>query len=82
MLQRLDLLTLGLFNVKQLKSDFDQAPWHLTAIFDDIDDSVAFWQCLFYDILQCHLPSRDVKIRNKSLPSIKSAINKEMNKRL
>lgn len=30
-------------DVRQLKSDFDQAPWHLTGLFDDIDDSVDTW---------------------------------------
>lgn len=70
-----------LLDVNQLKSDFDQAPWHVSEIFDDIDDCVAFWQCLYDDILHHHLPSRDAKIRDKSLPWINTSIRKEMNKR-
>ena len=31
--------------VKQFKSVFNQAPWHVAELFDVIDDSVAFWQC-------------------------------------
>ena len=53
--------------IRQLKSDFDQAPWHLTRLFDDIDDSVDTWQYLYNEIIHHHLPLRDVKIRAKSL---------------
>ena len=67
--------------VKQLKCDFDQAPWHVLEIFDEIDVSAGFWQCLYDEILHHHLPSRDVKIRDKSLPWINTSIRKEMNKR-
>ena len=55
-------------DVRQLKSDFDQAPWHLTRLFDDIDDSVDTWQYLYNEILHHHLPLRNVKIRATSLP--------------
>ena len=68
-------------DVRQLKSDFDQAPWHLTGLFDDIDDIVDTWQYLYNEILHHHLPLRNVKIRAKSLPWINTSIRKEMNKR-
>ena len=68
-------------DVRQLKSDFDQAPWHLTGLFDHIDDSVDTWQYLYNEILQHHLPLRNVKIRATSLPWINTSIRKEMNKR-
>ena len=70
-----------LLDVRHLKSDFDQAPWHLTQLFDDIDDSVDTWQYLYNEIIHHHLPLRDVKIRAKSLPWINTSIRKEMNKR-
>ena len=68
---------------RQLRSDFDQAPWHITELFDDIDDSLDTWQYLlvYNEILHHHLPPRDVKIRDKSLPWINTSIRKEMNKR-
>ncbi|KAL9980683.1 hypothetical protein ACROYT_G009301 [Oculina patagonica] len=68
-------------DTKQFRSDFDQAPWHITGLFDDIDDSVDAWQYLYDEILLHHLPPRDVRIRVKSLPWIDTSIRKEMNKR-
>ena len=51
-------------------------------IFDDIDDSLAFWQCIYKDILHRHIPLRDTKIKDKSLiPWINSFVRKEMNMR-
>jgi len=68
-------------DIKQLRSDFDQASWHITDLFDDIDDSVDAWQYLYNEMLHHHLPSRDVRIRDKSLSWINTSIRKEMNKR-
>ena len=59
-----------LLDKRLLRSDFDQAPWHITELFDDIGDSVDTWQYLYNEILHHHLPPRDVKIRDKSLPWI------------
>ena len=70
-----------LLDTQQLRSDFDQAPWHITGLFDDIDDSVYAWQYLYNEILHYHLPPRDVRIRDKSLPWINTSTRKEMNKR-
>ncbi|PFX12217.1 Cytidine and dCMP deaminase domain-containing protein 1 [Stylophora pistillata] len=68
-------------DTRQLRSDFDQAPWHTTSLFDDIDDSVDAWHCLYNEILNHHPPPRDAKIRDKALPWINTSIRKEMNKR-
>ena len=68
-------------DVKQLKCDFNQAPWHVLEIFDEIDDSACFWQCLYDGLLQHHLTSRVAKIRDKFIPWSITSIKKEMNKR-
>ena len=64
-------------DARQLKSDFDQAPWHLTRLFDDIDDSVDTWQCLYYEIKHHHLPLQDVKIRAKSFHGFTPPLEKK-----
>lgn len=68
-------------DVRQLNGNFDQAPWHLTGLFDDIDDSVDTWQYLYNETLHYHLPLQDVKIRAKSLSWINTFIRKELNKK-
>ncbi|XP_020617900.1 uncharacterized protein LOC110055830 [Orbicella faveolata] len=70
-----------LLDTKIDRSDFHQAPWHITGLFDDIDDSVDAWQYLYNEILHHHLPRRDVRIRDNSLPWINTSIRKEMNMR-
>lgn len=45
-------------DTKQFRSDFDQAPWHITGLFDDIDDSVDAWQYLYDEIIHHHLPQQ------------------------
>ena len=66
---------------KQLKTDFEHAPWHLVSLFDDIDDCHFVWNYLYKDIMDHHLPPWKAKIRPNSLPWIDSSIRKEMNKR-
>ena len=64
--------------IKQFRNDMEHAPRQLAGIFDDLDDSL----CLGYlckDIVNHHLPTRNVKIRCKSLPWISTYI-KEANK--
>ena len=38
-------------------TQFDRAPWHLTGLFHDVDDSKAFWQCVYNETLHQPLPS-------------------------
>lgn len=61
--------------------EFDQAPWHIASIFDDIDDSLYTWNYLYNNVLNRNLPVREVKVKDKSLPWINSSIRKQMNLR-
>ena len=53
----------------------------MASVFDDIDDSLYIWDYLYKDIVNHHLPTRNVKIRNKSLPWISTYIRKQINLR-
>lgn len=59
----------------------DHAPWQGAGIFDDVDDSLYLWDNLYKDIVNHHLPTRNVKIRCKSLPWISTYIRKQINLR-
>ena len=66
-------------NTESLRKDFEDAPWHLLDIFEEVEDSVFAWNCLYSDIVNQHVRKRKAKIRQKSLPWIDSHIRKEMN---
>lgn len=68
-------------DIKQFRIDMEHAPWQLAGIFDDVDDSLYLWDYLYKDIVNHYLPTRNVKIRSKSLPWISTYIRKQMNLR-
>lgn len=68
-------------DIKQFRNDVDHAPWQGAGIFDDVDDSLYLWDNLYKDIVNHHLPTRNVKIRSKSLPWISTYIRKQINLR-
>ena len=39
-------------DVNKSNQEISQAPWHVTEIFDDIEDSAFAWTYLFNDILK------------------------------
>ena len=51
------------------------------SLFDDIDDCHFTWNYSYNDIIDHHLPSREAKIRSKSLLWTDSSIRKGMNER-
>ena len=57
------------------------APFQIASIFDDPDDHLWAWQCLFNDICDEHAPWKEVKVRSSSDPWIKCDIRYKMNRR-
>ena len=43
-------------DIKQLRCDFDQATWHITGLFDDIDETVDAWQYLYNEYYTTTFP--------------------------
>ena len=56
-------------------------PWWICSIFEDVADIAWVWENLFNDAVNCHVPTRRVKARQRSLPWMNSEIRKAMNKR-
>ena len=41
-------------NEKDLQTDLDMAPWHVSGIFDSIDDQYSYWNTLLSSIINDH----------------------------
>ena len=68
-------------NHDAVKADFEQAPWHVCSIFEDINDAAWAWECLYKEIINRHVKVRKAKVRSNSLPWMNSAVRKQMNLR-
>ena len=64
-----------------LQNDLETAPWHLISLFDDVDDSLWFWENLLTSIIKDHVKERKVKINSQTQPWMTGNIRKEMNHR-
>ena len=68
-------------NPKPFQDDLNSVPWWTCSIFEDVDDIAWAWENLFNDVVNCHVATRRVKARQRSLPWMNSEIRKAMNKR-
>ena len=64
-------------SLEQLKEDFQSAPWQLIDLFDDVNDSLWFWEKLISD----NVKTRKVKVKTKNQPWMTGDIRKMSNKR-
>jgi hypothetical protein len=69
------------FNQEHFRCDIESAPFHMTTVFDDADDTLWAWQHLFNNICDEHAPWKETKIRSKSAPWITNDIRYKMNQR-
>lgn len=56
------------FDAKKYKEDLIQAPWHVSEIFDTIDDKYNFVETLLSCIINEHLPVKQMRVRPKDVP--------------
>ena len=57
-----------------VKTDFEQAPWHVCLLFEDLDNTA--WKKMYKEILKEHVPKRKAKIRTDSSPWMNASENK------
>ena len=61
--------------------DLDIAPWHVSTIFDSIDDQYSYWHNLLASITNDHAPLKKIRVRAKDMPYMtlewKKAIRKK-----
>ena len=68
-------------NLDQLKKDIEDFPWWICSTFEDINDTTWAWDHSFKNIVNSHVPLREVKIKQDSLPWVNRDIRREMNTR-
>ena len=66
-------------NPKPFQDDLKSVPWWICSIFEDVDDIAWVWENLFNDVVNCYIPTRRLKTRQRSLPWMNSEIRKAMN---
>ena len=59
----------------------EYAPWSVCSVFEEIYDHVWAWEKLYKDIVDKHIPTRQVKFRKRSLPWVTRDIRKLINQR-
>lgn len=55
-------------DAEKLNHDLETAPWHVGEIFDTIDDQYSYWNMLYKDVVEEHLPLKRKRVRNKDVP--------------
>ena len=55
------------FDAEKYKSDLIQAPWHVSEIFDIVDDKASFLGTLLFSIVDTHLPMKKMRVRAKDV---------------
>lgn len=67
--------------MKQFNEDLQTVPWHVADIFEDINDKHFVWETLFAQVINDHLPQKQMKVRSKDVPYMtqewKDAIKKK-----
>ena len=55
------------FNEKNFK-DLQRAPWHVRDSFESVHDQYDYWEALLNNIVDDHLPTRDIRVRAHNVP--------------
>ena len=68
-------------NEKQLQMDLETAPWHVSSVFESIDDQYFYWHSLLNSIINDHIPLKKMRVRAVDVPYMtlewKKAIRKK-----
>lgn len=68
-------------NLKDFKYDLESVFWWVCFIFEDLDDIIWVWNCMYNVIVSSYIFLCKVKVRKNLLFWMNSEIWKEMNKR-
>ena len=63
-------------NREELNTTFEQAPWRIGSIFDEVEDTVHTFELLYRDVINDHVKTRTAKVRTNSLPWVTRDIRK------
>ena len=69
------------YDTNKFLSDLECVPFHMVEFFNDLDDRVYAFNCLFLEALNDHAPIKRIKIKSKPNPFISPEIKQLMNTR-
>ena len=67
------------FNQEQFINDLQEAPFHVSTIFDDVNDQLWFHNSLLDDIIERHAPRKKRVIKTKQLACMNGQLRKMIN---
>ena len=56
------------FDEQKFKQHLSSAPWHVSEIFEDRDDQIGFFTDLLIDIVDEHVPRKQMRVRDRDVP--------------
>ena len=69
------------FSESEFQSDIAKCPFHVSEIFDDINDAYFFQEKLFKDVIDSHAPVKTKTITKHQVPYMNSELRKSINQR-
>ena len=69
--RKIQLRSLKNFDKQHFLHDLHNVPFQVAEIFDDVDDKLYVFDCLYEDILGEHAPLKQVRIRGNQVPFMK-----------
>ena len=67
------------FNESKYVEDLSNAPFHVSTVFDDVDDTMWFQNRLLTDVVEMHAPSKQKLIKRKQVPYMNGKLRKAIN---
>ena len=67
------------FDEESYKRDLETAPFHVSGIFDDVDDQLWFHNSLLLDVIDSNAPRKQRIIKHKQLPYMNNNLRKAIN---
>lgn len=66
------------YNPEKFEDDLAKVPFHMISFFDDFDDQIHAFNCLFLDVLNDHAPMKRTRIKTRPNPYITQEIRQLM----
>lgn len=57
------------FDEQKFKQHLSSAPWHVSEIFEDREDQIGFLIDLLIDIVDEHMPRKQMRVRDRDVPN-------------
>ena len=66
------------FDENEFNKDLSETPFHVGAVFDDVEDKLWFFQKLLTDVVNTHAPIKSKRVRPRQPPFMNSTLRKNV----